>query len=100
LTGDTLKKKILNAEVSRWNFILGEFFLPFVFSFIGLCLIFLYTTVVGEDELRDQSVNCRSRDDEKKGRSATLPLDDFVRKCLALKESRGGVSSTTVLEEL
>ncbi|KAJ9101674.1 threonyl-tRNA synthetase [Naganishia friedmannii] len=78
LTGDTLKKKILNAEISRWNFIL----------------------VVGEDELRDQSVNCRSRDDEKKGRSATLPLDDFVRKCLALKESRGGVSSTTVLEDL
>lgn len=24
LTGDTLKKKILNAEISRWNFILGK----------------------------------------------------------------------------
>jgi hypothetical protein len=100
LTGDTLKKKILNAEVSRWNFILGGFSLRSAYIFMSSWLIFLYTTVVGEDELRDQSVNCRSRDDEKKGRSATLPLDDFVRKCLALKESRGGVSSTTVLEDL
>lgn len=24
VTGDTLKKKILNAEVARWNFILGK----------------------------------------------------------------------------
>lgn len=61
---------------------------------------FFAVSVVGEDELRDQSVNCRSRDDEKKGRSATLPVDDFVKKCLALKENRGSVSSTNVLMEL
>lgn len=30
LTGDTLKKKILNAEISRWNFILGKSSLPSV----------------------------------------------------------------------
>jgi threonyl-tRNA synthetase len=28
LTGDTLKKKILNAEIARWNFILGKPFCP------------------------------------------------------------------------
>lgn len=67
---ETLKKKILNAEVARWNFIL----------------------VVGEDEMTNRSVNVRSRDEEQKGRSETLSLEDAVGKLVKLKETKGAVS--------
>lgn len=67
---ETLKKKILNAEVARWNFIL----------------------VVGEDERANRSVNVRSRDEEQKGRSETMSLDEAVGKLVGLKESKGAVS--------
>jgi threonyl-tRNA synthetase len=67
---ETLKKKILNAEVARWNFIL----------------------VVGEDEMTNRSVNVRSRDEEQKGRSETLSLEDAVEKLVKLKETKGAVS--------
>lgn len=70
LTDNTLKKKVLNAEVARWNFIL----------------------VVGEDEMNNKSVNVRSRDEEQKGRSETLPLEQALEKMLKLKTSRGLIS--------
>ncbi|KAF7291113.1 AA-TRNA-LIGASE-II domain-containing protein [Mycena indigotica] len=64
---DTLKKKILNAEVAQYNFIL----------------------VVGEEEMNSQSVNVRNRDDVgTKVRSEMLPLADFTAKLVELKATR------------
>lgn len=65
---NTLQKKIRNGEIAQYNFIL----------------------VVGQEELDGKAVNVRNRDDvgEKKTRAATVPLDTFVEKLVALKGSR------------
>lgn len=69
-SSETLKKKILNAEVARWNFIL----------------------VVGEDEMQAEAVNIRSRDETVKGRSSTMPLTEALEKLLLLKQTKGAES--------
>lgn len=48
--------------------------------------------VVGEDELANESLNIRSRDETVKGRSETMKLDVALEKMVALKESKGLVS--------
>jgi len=64
---NTLPKKIRNGEIAQYNFIL----------------------VVGETELRSQSVNVRNRDDVgTKTRADTVLLDDIVKKLVDLKKSR------------
>ncbi|KAJ7291211.1 hypothetical protein C8J57DRAFT_1271824 [Mycena rebaudengoi] len=64
---DTLQKKVRNAEIAQYNFIL----------------------VVGEEEMNTQSVNVRNRDDVgTKVRAAMMPLDEVTTKLLALKTSR------------
>jgi len=64
---NTLPKKIRNGEIAQYNFIL----------------------VVGQEELDARSVNVRNRDDVGiKGRAETIPLDEVVKKLVALKQSR------------
>lgn len=64
---NTLNKKIRNAEIAQYNFIL----------------------VVGQDEEESKSVNVRSRDDVgTKSKGQTQPLQEVLAKMLALKQSK------------
>ncbi|CAE6492331.1 unnamed protein product [Rhizoctonia solani] len=68
LTGDTLPKKIRNAEIAQYNFIV----------------------VVGEAEANVRAVNVRNRDDvgNKQRQDEVIPLDDFAAKLVSLKSER------------
>ncbi|GBE83598.1 Threonine--tRNA ligase, cytoplasmic [Sparassis crispa] len=64
---NTLPKKIRNGEISQCNFIL----------------------VVGQQEYDNRSVNVRNRDDVgTKAKGEMVPLDEVVKKLVALKASR------------
>ncbi|KAL7751935.1 threonyl-tRNA synthetase [Sorochytrium milnesiophthora] len=64
---NTLNKKIRNAEIAQWNFIL----------------------IVGQEELEAKSVNVRNRDDVgTKAKGEMMPLDQFVAKSVALKNNK------------
>ncbi|KZT60048.1 threonyl-tRNA synthetase [Calocera cornea HHB12733] len=64
---ETLQKKVRNAEVGQWNFIL----------------------IVGQDEFEGKSVNVRNRDDQAtKNRGEVIPFDAFLEKTVALKKER------------
>jgi len=64
---ETLQKKVRNAEVGQWNFIL----------------------IVGQDELDAKSVNVRNRDDTAtKNRGEVIALDKFLDMTLSLKKER------------
>ncbi|KAI9140939.1 hypothetical protein BKA69DRAFT_1077338 [Paraphysoderma sedebokerense] len=67
LSDVTLNKKIRNAEIAHWNFIL----------------------VVGGEEENSESVNVRNRDDVgTKSKGEMMPLKDLVSKLSDLKESK------------
>jgi len=67
VSGDTLNKKVRNAELSQVNYIF----------------------VVGEQELASKSVNVRDRDDpNSKQKGETRALSDVIAKMIALKSSR------------
>ncbi|KAK4687280.1 threonyl-tRNA synthetase, partial [Tremellales sp. Uapishka_1] len=70
LSDNTLSKKVRNAQVAQWNFIM----------------------IVGQAELEADAVNIRNRDDEVQGREETVKLDDALEKLVALKESRAAVN--------
>ncbi|KAF8194343.1 threonyl-tRNA synthetase [Mycena galopus ATCC 62051] len=64
---DTLPKKVRNGEIAQYDFIL----------------------VVGDVEMKSQSVNVRNRDDVgSKGRNEMMPVEEFGTKLVALKNSR------------
>lgn len=81
---NTLPKKVRNGEISQYNFILGTF-LHYTFDFFVLTRL----TVLGEDEQTARAVNIRNRDDagEKKVRTATVPLDDFIKAITHLRDT-------------
>ncbi|KAI8320317.1 YIL078Wp-like protein [Martensiomyces pterosporus] len=67
LGGDTLNKKIRNAELSQYNFI----------------------CVVGAQEEEEQSVNVRCRDDVgTKAKGQTIPVASFIEQLSAIKRSK------------
>jgi threonyl-tRNA synthetase len=67
LSDFTLNKRIRNAEIAQYNFIL----------------------VVGQEEQDTQSVNVRNRDDVGvKGKTETIKLDEVLARMLALKQTR------------
>jgi len=68
LTGETLSKKIRNAEIAQYNFIV----------------------VVGEAEATAKAVNIRNRDDvgNKQRQEEVINLDEFVAKLVSLKTER------------
>ncbi|OMJ24744.1 Threonine-tRNA ligase, cytoplasmic [Smittium culicis] len=66
LGGETLNKKIRNAQLAQYNFIL----------------------VVGKQEETEGSVNVRNRDDPNSAKGETILLEDFVTKIQNLKESK------------
>ncbi|KAK9765508.1 threonyl-tRNA synthetase [Basidiobolus ranarum] len=67
LSDNTLNKKIRNAELAQNNFIF----------------------VVGGEEESTQSVNIRNRDDAgTKAKGQTMPLNEVMKKMIALKESK------------
>ncbi|KAJ1851573.1 threonyl-tRNA synthetase, partial [Coemansia sp. RSA 2703] len=67
LGGETLNKKIRNAEIAQYNFI----------------------CVVGAEEQTENSVNVRCRDDVgTKAKGQTIPLDSFIEKVAAIKNTR------------
>ncbi|KAJ1965991.1 threonyl-tRNA synthetase [Dimargaris xerosporica] len=67
LSDSTLNKKIRNAEIAQYNFVV----------------------VVGAEEQSTVSVNVRNRDDVgTKAKGQTIPLADFVNRLVALDQSR------------
>ncbi|KAF3089425.1 threonyl-tRNA synthetase [Orbilia oligospora] len=67
ISGNTMKKKILQAQMHQYNF----------------------TFVVGADECKNRSVNARDRDNqESQNRGALLPVDDVIKRLTELKQSR------------
>ncbi|KAJ1670366.1 threonyl-tRNA synthetase, partial [Coemansia sp. RSA 25] len=71
LSGDSMVKKIRNAEIAQYNFI----------------------CVVGDKEMDERSVNVRCRDDVgSKARGNTVPLGAFSSQLQAIKDSKTMVS--------
>jgi len=77
LSDNTMNKKIRNAQVAQWNFVM----------------------VVGEEELASQSVNIRNRDDSAPGRDKTIKLDEAVRLLLELKAIRSAENKLNIAGE-
>ena len=78
LSSETLKKKILEAQLAQWNYILGKFLFDYEL-----------TIVVGQVERDGNSVNVRIRDDvSTRNQGVPVPRDEFVRKVLQLKNER------------
>lgn len=76
--GDTLNKKVRNAQLAQFNFILGML-LMFMF------LVFTYSIlVVGEKERSSGTVNVRTRDNVVHG---VVSLDELIKKFNNLKEN-------------
>lgn len=91
MTDNTLNKKIRNAQVAQWNFIMGmSLYSLTVIRHSGQKLQVLHAdiAVVGEVEAETKSVNIRNRDDEVQGREETVTVADAVQKLVALKKSR------------
>ncbi|KAL2268110.1 hypothetical protein VTJ83DRAFT_2956 [Remersonia thermophila] len=67
-TGNTLQKKIRNAQLAQYNFVF----------------------VVGDDEMRNRKVNIRYRDDTStQARDVPFDLDEAIEKLKQLKADRG-----------
>lgn len=49
--------------------------------------------VVGQDELEQQAVNIRNRDDEVQGREETVKVDVAKERLLRLKETKAPVGA-------
>lgn len=81
--GDTLNKKVRNAQLAQFNFILGRSYL--VFSLIcNVQLTFSLFAVVGEKERSSGTVNVRTRDNVVHGE---FTLEDLIKKFSSLKEN-------------
>lgn len=97
---NTMKKKILQAQLNQYNFIFGmlnsimllfPFFLPFFLPFLsvteGMTLIF--GTVVGEAERESRTVNIRNRDDPNSQTKGDLvPLEEAITKLKTLQAEK------------
>lgn len=87
---DTLNKKIRNAQLAQFNFILGEeifsiYNINFILNtnlFNSYIFIFL---VVGEKELNAGTVNVRTRDNVVHGE---ILVDDLLKKFRIFKERK------------
>jgi threonyl-tRNA synthetase len=68
VSGNTMQKKIRTAQLALYNFII----------------------VVGAEERENKAANVRNRDDmESQKRGEVIPLDEVVRKLVALRDGRG-----------
>ena len=74
LSDNTLNKKIRNAQTAQWNFIM----------------------VVGAEEMKQQAVNIRNRDDEVQGREETVTVADAMKRLLRLKDEKAPVGAKLV----
>lgn len=92
MTDNTLNKKIRNAQVAQWNFIMGMSYLAIEHFSSARKGRMLMSAVVGEVEAESKSVNIRNRDDEVQGREETVTVADAVKKLVALKQSRASVN--------
>lgn len=88
ISGNTLQKKIRTGQLQQYNFIFGEY--------LWMIRLSLYSTnlfgwaVVGAQEKETRTVNIRNRDDQStQSKGDLIPLDEAIRKLLALKEERG-----------
>ena len=80
ISSETLKKKILEAQISQWNYILGIFF-PDEHYFNIL--------VVGTEEQAGRSVNVRIREDvSTRNQGAPMELEEFITKLIKLRDER------------
>lgn len=67
LSGNTLQKKVRNAQIAMYNF----------------------TVVVGAEEEKGQSVNIRNRDDQaSQQRGEVIPLAEAIEKMVKLRDER------------
>ena len=61
--GDTLNKKIRNAQLAQYNFILGELMdFPFVWVECTYSCCPVFGAVVGQKEVENKTANVRTRD--------------------------------------
>lgn len=67
ISGNTMQKKIRTAQLALYNFII----------------------VVGAEEQENKAANVRNRDDqESQKRGEVIPLDEVVKKLVALRDER------------
>ena len=92
LSSETLPKKILEAQVAQWNYILGIY--PFSLNCILIGL------VVGKVEQDGRSVNVRIRDDvSTRNQGVPIALEEFVSKLIKLRDS-GSLKHSLEKEEV
>ena len=77
--GDTMNKKIRNAQLDQYNYILGTLLLVIKSNFIERLI------VVGEKEVSSKTVNVRTRDNVVHGE---VTLSRLQERLLELKETR------------
>jgi threonyl-tRNA synthetase len=90
LSSETLNKRILEAQVAQWNYIVGTpspsmvaFFTTFFY------FVFVLMIVVGQVEQDGRSVNVRIRDDVSTRRQGVpVALEEFITKLTELRDSR------------
>lgn len=80
--GDTFNKKIRNAQLAQYNYILG---MCDVRGMHVLCVCMCVCAVVGEKEETNQTVNVRTRDNKVHGEHR---LEDLLQHLIRLKQSR------------
>lgn len=77
--GDTLNKKIRNAQLAQFNFILGKCVDP-----VKLISYWWFHVVVGEKEKSSKTVNVRTRDNVVHGE---ISVSGLVEKLINLKDT-------------
>ena len=72
-TGDTMNKKIRNAQLDQYNYILGiEYHTHYSYYYLS--------TVVGEKEVTSQTVNVRTRDNVVHGEVTLVRLQERLKE--------------------
>lgn len=90
LSSETLNKRILEAQVAQWNYIVGTPS-PSIVAFLTTFFYFVFVLmiVVGQVEQDGRSVNVRIRDDVSTRRQGVpVALEEFITKLTELRDSR------------
>lgn len=81
--GDTLNKKIRNAQLAQYNFILGQFLKKLII--LLTFYLHIYISVVGEKEKTSNTVNVRTRDNNVHGE---FNIEETIQRLQKLKISK------------
>lgn len=88
--GDTLNKKIRNAQLAQYNFILGLYitfnnYQKDHYSLILILIIIILIVVVGDKEKNANTVNIRTRDNNVHGE---FSIEETIQRLQKLKVSK------------